>query len=124
MKTAMSILAVIFLLALATAAFAAQDSPTIPLKAGDMVYVCGCGESCPCKSMSMKPAKCTCNKQMVKTKVLRIEGGNAVVKVKGAEQTFPMTGKFVCGCGAGCDCNFVSQSPGKCACGKDLVPAQ
>lgn len=124
MKTLVSSLAVLFMLAMTTFAFAAPDSGKMALKVGDAVYVCGCGSSCPCKSMSMKPAKCSCNKKMVKAKVVKIDGDNAVVKVKGAEQTFPMTGKYVCGCGSGCDCNYISQNPGKCACGKDLVPAK
>ncbi|WP_243368508.1 hypothetical protein [Fundidesulfovibrio soli] len=125
MKKLVSCLAVIFLMSLATVVFAAAPESQKPaLKVGDTVYVCGCGSSCPCKSMSMKPAKCTCNKEMVPSKVLRIEGDNAIFKVKGEEETFPMTGKYVCGCGAGCDCNYVSQSPGKCACGKELVPAK
>lgn len=125
MKKMVSCLAFIFLLSLGAVVFAAAPDGQKPgLKAGETVYVCGCGDSCPCKSLSMKPAKCSCGKKMVKSKVLRIEGDNAVVKVKGGEETFPMTGKFVCGCGAGCNCNFVSQNPGKCACGNALVPAK
>lgn len=30
----------------------------------------------------------------------------------------------VCGCGAGCHCGAIKAEPGKCGCGKDLVPAK
>jgi len=29
----------------------------------------------------------------------------------------------VCGCGEGCHCSSISAEPGKCKCGKDLIPA-
>ena len=112
-------------LALACTAFAVTpENPTISLKAGDEVYACACGKSCPCKSLSKQQAKCTCGKDMVKSKVIKIKGDSAVIKVNGKNQTFPMTGKYVCGCGASCPCDYVSQNPGKCACDKDLVKAK
>lgn len=30
----------------------------------------------------------------------------------------------VCGCGPGCHCSSIAAAPGKCGCGKDLVPAK
>ena len=125
MKKIVSGLVILFLLALATAAFAVTpENPKMALKAGDEVYACACGATCPCKSMSMQPAKCTCDKDMVKSKVIKIEGDKAVINVNGKDETFPLTGKFVCGCGASCPCNYISQTAGKCACDKPLVPAK
>ena len=28
---------------------------------------------------------------------------------------------YICGCGPACGCNVMSEQPGKCACGKDLL---
>jgi hypothetical protein len=112
-------------LALSCAAFAVTpENPKISLKVGDEVYACACGASCPCKSLSKQEGKCTCNKDMVKSKVIKIEGDTAVINVNGKDETFPLKGKFVCGCGASCPCDYVSQSPGKCSCGKDLIKAK
>ncbi len=30
----------------------------------------------------------------------------------------------VCGCGEGCHCTAIKAEPGKCGCGKDLIPAK
>lgn len=31
---------------------------------------------------------------------------------------------YVCGCGPGCSCGAIKAEPGKCGCGKDLIPAK
>jgi hypothetical protein len=31
---------------------------------------------------------------------------------------------YACGCGAGCSCGAIKSEPGKCGCGKDLVPVK
>jgi hypothetical protein len=31
-----------------------------------------------------------------------------------------LKGKYVCSCGADCNCGTISDQPGKCHCGKDL----
>lgn len=124
MKKVVSCLVALFLLGLVTAAFAVTpENPKLDLKVGDMVYACACGADCPCKSLSLKPGKCTCGKKMVKSKVVKVEGDNAVINVNGKDETFPLTGKFVCGCGPTC-CSYISQTPGKCVCGKPLAPAK
>jgi len=125
MKKFVSGLVVLCLLALAVAANAVTpENPKMSLKAGDEVYACACGPSCACKSLSMQPAKCTCGKDMVKSKVVTVEGDKAVINVNGKDETFPLVGKFVCACGASCPCNYISQNAGKCACDKPLVPAK
>ena len=113
-------LTVVLALALVSIAFAEIKGGRIDLKVGDEVYVCGCGEGCPCLTMSRNPGKCTCDKDLVKTKVTKIEGDKAYVDLKGKETAFPMVGKYACPCGPGCKCDTISQNPGKCACGKDL----
>jgi hypothetical protein len=31
---------------------------------------------------------------------------------------------YICGCGPACGCNMMAETPGKCACGKDLIEKQ
>ena len=47
----------------------------ITFKKGDEVYVCGCGEDCPCLTMSKKPGKCACGKDLVKTTIDKVAKG-------------------------------------------------
>ena len=101
------------------------DSPKMDLKVGDEAYVCGCGPSCDCMTMSMKPGECVCNKPLVKAKVAYTEGDWAVMKIPEGDsgfrlQAFKTVGKYACACGEGCDCNTRSQKPGKCVCGRDM----
>jgi len=88
-------------------------------KAGDEVYVCGCGEGCPCMTMSKKEGKCTCGKDLVKTKIDKVSKGIAYAMVNGTKTGFKTTGKYVCGC-KDCPCDTISQKPGNCSCGKPL----
>jgi len=99
---------------------AAVEKGKLVLKAGDEIYVCGCGAGCPCGTISKKAGKCTCNKDLVKTSVAKVEEGEAYVMVNGKEQAFKTTGKFQCNCGVKCDCDTISQKAGKCFCGKEM----
>ena len=89
-------------------------------KVGDEVYVCGCGAGCDCLMMSHKAGKCACGKDLVKTKIEKIAKGKATVMVNGKAEVFPVTGKYVCACGKGCNCDAVSQKAGECGCGKPM----
>jgi len=91
------------------------------LKVGDKVYACNCGEACPCDSLSMQPSKCSCGKEMVQGEVVEVKEGAVVIQTDSWKRSFKTDGKYACACGAGCACNSVSQTPGKCACGKDLA---
>jgi len=118
------VLVVISLLVLAVAglAFADKDAKGLfAAKAGDEIYVCNCGESCKCGTMANNEGECTCGKPMVKTTVTKVEKGKVYYKLDGKELAAPQQGKFMCGCGEGCNCGFVSQKEGKCSCGKDMV---
>jgi hypothetical protein len=115
-----AMLAVVLTLGLFSICLAEVKGGKIDLKVGDEVYACGCGEGCPCQTLSKSPGKCTCGNDMVKTKVTKIEGDKAYITVKGKDIPFAMAGKYACPCGAGCNCDTISQAPGKCACGKDL----
>ena len=110
--------AFVFILAGLTAA--AVVNGKISLKPGDEVYVCACGEKCPCDGISRKAAKCSCNKEMVKATVTKVEEGKAMMMVNGKERAFNTVGKYTCACGAGCDCDTISQKAAKCACGKEM----
>lgn len=64
------------------------------------VYVCP-----DCHSCAMKAGKCSgCAKDMMKSHVLAIQNGMAMV----------------CACGDGCKCDAKGMKDGKCACGKDV----
>lgn len=114
------ITALTVILSLAVAGFALAEAGKLALKKGDTVYVCGCGTGCDCGAMSMKKAKCSCDKEMAKGKVVKVEGDEAVVKVKGKKEKFKTTGAYTCACGEKCDCKYISQKPGKCGCGSEL----
>ena len=120
MKRVFSVmLAAVLTLTLLSICLAELKGGKIDLKVGDEVYVCGC-DNCPCYTLSRSPGKCTCGNDLVKTKVSKIDGDKAYVAVKGKDIPFPTVGKYACPCGAGCNCDTISQAPGKCACGKDL----
>jgi hypothetical protein len=112
----------VFLLALvalgmAGLAIAAVEHGKITLKVGDEVNVCGCGEGCPCETISRKEGNCSCGKPLVKGKVTKVEEGTAMIEINGKERLFKTTGKYQCMCGAKCKCDTISQKPGKCGCG-------
>ncbi len=94
-----------------------------PVKAGDKVYVCACGEKCDCGTVSKKAGKCGCGHDLAEATVTKTEEGSFAATVGGKERTFKTTAKYVCGCGEACDCYTMSNKPGKCACGMDLKPA-
>ncbi len=99
------------------------EKARMDLKVGDEIYACDCGDGCPCNTMSRSSsAKCACGKDTVKARVMKIDGDIAMLKADGwdKERAFKMTGKYMCACGADCKCDTISQSPGKCACGKEM----
>jgi hypothetical protein len=90
-------------------------------KKGDEVYVCPC-PGCPCQTISKKPGKCGCDKDLVKTTVDKVAKGKIYVTVDGKPFVFKTKGKYVCACPCGCD--TISQKPGQCGCGKPLKAAK
>ena len=72
-------------------------------------------------SLAKKEGKCGCGKDLVKTTATKVEKGKVFYKLNGKELSAPTKGKFACGCGEGCNCGSISQKPGKCGCGKDMV---
>ena len=111
------ILSIVFTLAFATLGFA--DSTKMVAKVGDELYVCACGEGCPCDMMSRNPGKCTCDKDMLKTKVTNVEKGKITVEAR--KKPFLSKGKYACDCGPDCKCDTISQNPGNCTCGKKMM---
>jgi hypothetical protein len=112
--------AVLLCLVLSGISFAAVKDGKMMLKVGDEVYVCGCGDSCPCLTMSRNQGKCSCGKDLIKGKVTKVDTDKATVMVNGKEQVFPTQGKYACNCGPNCNCDTISQSPGKCGCGSEM----
>ena len=111
------ILMVVFTLAFVT--FAVADKTKMKVKVGDELYVCACGEGCPCDTMSRNAGQCTCGKDLVKTKVTKVEKGKITVESRG--KPFISVGKYACDCGPDCKCDTISQNPGNCTCGKKMV---
>ena len=111
------ILMIVFTLTFATFAFA--DKTRMKAKVGDELYVCACGEGCPCDSMSRNAGQCTCGKDMVKTKVTKVENGR--ITVESRAKPFISKGKYACDCGPACKCDTISQNPGNCTCGKKMM---
>jgi len=95
--------------------------PEMKLMAGQEVYACNCGAACPCDTLSMTPGKCTCGREMVKAKVISVGDGTATLMVSGEKRVFKTRGKYACNCGPKCPCHTISQNPGKCTCGVDMV---
>ena len=104
-------------------AFAAAPGK-MDLKVGEEVYVCNCGPSCPCHTMSMKEGNCTCGNKMVKGKVTKVDKDVVYVQAEGWEKprAYNTQGKYMCACGPSCNCGTISQNPGKCVCGNDMKP--
>jgi hypothetical protein len=125
MKKSLAVgIVIIFCLVITGISYAELKNGEMKLKVGDEVYVCGCGEGCPCLTMSKAAGKCSCGNDLVKTKVTKVEKGKATVMVNGKEQVFPTKGKYACACGPSCNCDTISQSPGKCSCGKEMKPVE
>lgn len=112
---------VVLALVVAVAAVAAEKAQMV-LKPGDEVYVCNCGEKCPCEMMAKQEGNCTCGNPLAKGKVTKVEPGKAVVSINGKEQSFKTAGKYACACGPTCKCGSISQTPGKCVCGSPMEP--
>ncbi len=122
MKKVLLFLAFVLSVVIMSGAYAAETGK-LDLKVGDELYVCDCGKECDCDMLAMKPGKCVCGKTMAKGKVIKVEEGMAVVKTQKEEKLFKTVGLYKCGCGSGCDCNSISQKPGKCVCGKAMAKA-
>jgi hypothetical protein len=94
----------------------------LDLKVGEEIFACNCGEACPCNTLSRNPGKCTCGVEMVKAKVVKAGDGTAALLAPGWEKarTFKTVGKYACACGPQCNCDTISQNPGKCTCGVEM----
>lgn len=117
-KLILIVLTLVFAFGLAATVHAAKEK--FAAKAGDTIYVCGCGEECQCGSLSNAEGTCSCGKPLVKTTVTKVEKGKVFYTVDGKELSAPMKGKYYCSCKE-CDCNTISQKPGECGCGKKLM---
>jgi hypothetical protein len=121
-KLVLVVMALTLVVAAAGLVFADKGSKGMfSAKAGDEIYVCACGESCKCGTLAKKDGECGCGQKLVETKVTKVEKGKVYYMIDGKELSAPQQGKFMCGCGEGCNCGFVSQKGGKCGCGKDMV---
>jgi hypothetical protein len=121
------------------AAEKAQQSP-------GTIYWCNCGPECKCNSVSAKPGKCSCGKEMAGGHVVFVEGNTALACTCGPECSCAIdpndhtkcgcgkpvkkidlkgTGLYFCNCGGSCACNSISDKPGSCgSCGMELHQAK
>jgi hypothetical protein len=122
MKKTLVFVMVTMVFALLTTLGIGGEKTSLDLKVGDALYVCNCGEACPCHTISTNVGNCTCGKEMVKAKVVKVGQGTADFMAEGWEKarTFNTVGKYACDCGPQCPCNTISQNPGKCTCGKEM----
>jgi len=111
----------------------------------DLIYSCACGSECDCNTVSTKPGKCSCGKDLEAGHVVKIEGDTALVCTCGADCECSLdaedptkcacgkdikkvnlagTGMHFCNCGGDCTCNTVSEEPGDCKCGMKLKKAE
>ena len=112
-----SMVTVIVLLVFCAVSYA-DTTGKMDVKAGDEIYVCACGEMCDCDTMSMNPGQCSCGKDMIKTKVTKVDEN--MIYVESQKKGLKRMGKYACACGPGCNCNTISQRPGNCSCGKPM----
>jgi hypothetical protein len=123
MKKILPPAAVAAILLLTFAALPLADSrATIDLTPGDEVYACACGAECDCGTLSRVANICGCGRELVKSKVVKVDAEEATLVVNSREKTFRTTGRYACECRKGCGCGTISQKPGKCACGRILLP--
>jgi hypothetical protein len=123
-------------------AAAAQQAAKSP----STIYWCNCGPECACKSVSLKPGKCSCGKEMAGGHVVWAEGNTVLACTCGPDCTCAIdpkdkttcgcgkpvkkidlrgTGLWYCSCGGACGCNVVSDKPGSCgSCGMELQQAK
>ena len=99
---------------------AAPAKEAVAKVAPSTVYVCA-----KCDTCAMKEGKCAkCGADMAKMNVVSVKDGTAMVAAPGAEAKdavkVSLKGMYVCGCGADCKCNVISDKEGKCGCGKDM----
>lgn len=120
-KLLLLIVTLILVLAVGQAFAAKQEKGMFSAKPGDEIYVCACGAACTCGTMGHKPGNCGCGQKMVPAKVTKVEKGRVYYTVDGKEMSAPQKGKYMCGCGAGCPCGYVSQKAGDCGCGKPMM---
>jgi hypothetical protein len=104
-----------------------------------LYYVCNCGDTCTCNTVSQEPGECTCGNELAAMHVLAIENGVGVFCQCGADcqcerdsndpekcgcgeavKKVSLEGKYVCDCGPSCDCGTISGQSGQCTCGRDL----
>jgi hypothetical protein len=121
MKKLILLVVTLALVAAASLVIADKGDGIFAGKAGDQIYVCSCGEACKCGTLALKDGECGCGKPLVQATVTKVENGQVFYKVGDKELSAPQQGKFMCGCGEGCNCGFVSQKQGNCSCGKKMV---
>ncbi|MGB6411603.1 MAG: hypothetical protein WBF16_10440, partial [Candidatus Deferrimicrobiaceae bacterium] len=123
MKKILSTAAAAAVLVLVFATFLLADArATIDLAPGDEVYACKCGPECDCGTLSRVANICSCGMDLVRARVVSVGEGTATLLVGGKEKIFKTTGRYVCACREGSCCGTISQKPGKCACGRIILP--
>lgn len=111
----------------------------------DVLYVCDCGPDCQCTSVSTKPGKCSCGKDLKAARSLKVEQDAAWLCPCGLDCKCALdpndatkcgcgkpvrkvslkgSGIYFCNCGGSCACNTFMDQPGQCKCGMALKRAE
>ena len=70
-----------FCLLLGVSALSLADTRSkMDVKENDEIYVCSMGETCPCDTMATKPGNCKCGKELIKTRVTKVEDDTIFVE--------------------------------------------
>lgn len=94
----------------------------LELREGDEVYACASFPECGFGTLSRVSNVCGCGRTLVKARVIKVEGEKGTLFVDGRAKAFRTVGRYVCDCRENCGCGTISQKPGKCACGRILLP--
>ena len=115
--------------------------PAAKSASNDVLYVCGCGPECQCKTASTRPGKCGCGHDLIVGRLKKIDLEVALLCMCASDCKCALdpkdatkcgcgkplrkvsltgTGIYFCNCGASCTCNTVSEKMGWCKCGMQL----
>jgi hypothetical protein len=112
------IILTVFLLLCLSVLSMADTRGKIDVKVDEEIYACNMPESCPCDTLAMKPGKCKCGVELIKTKVTKVDDDAIYVESRG--RGFKRVGKYACGCGETCNCGTISLKLGRCVCGIEM----
>ncbi|MBA4393130.1 MAG: hypothetical protein C0407_06230 [Desulfobacca sp.] len=74
----------------------------LEIKEGTEIYACNMPETCPCDTLALKPEKCKCGVELIKTKATKVD--DKIIYVDSRKRGFKRVGKYTCSCPETCNC--------------------